>query len=44
MSRLAAEYELTGDEDEVVIEAIIDTEVAIREWSTYLSDSGRIYQ
>lgn len=44
MGRLAEEYQLTGDEPEILVDAIIDTESAIREWSTYLTDCGRVYQ
>lgn len=44
MKSLAEDLELTGDEPEIVYETIIDTEIALRQWATYLSDSGRIYQ
>ncbi|MEH3133254.1 MAG: hypothetical protein PGN27_25125 [Mycolicibacterium neoaurum] len=42
--RLAVEYGLSGDEPELLIDTIIDTECAIREWAAYLEETGRRLQ
>lgn len=44
MKSLAEDMGLVGGEPEIVYETVIDTEIALRQWATYLSDSGRIYQ
>jgi hypothetical protein len=40
MSRLAEDYELTGDEPEILIETILDTEGAVKTWAAYLDETG----
>ena len=41
---IAEDYGLTGDDSDVLIEAILDTEVAVRSWAAYLDETGQRFQ